>query len=387
MRDVHSPPALRAFGRAPVPTDLFAPLRLGALEAPNRIVMAPMTRRRASRTGLPSPLAASYYAQRASAGLIITEATWIAPEGAGPPHTPGLYTDGQAAAWAGIADAVHRAGGRIALQLWHAGRLSHPRLHRHGCHPIAPSPISARGEILTLDGPRPFVMPRVIATDEVPALIATYVAAARRAIAAGCDAVEVHAAEGCLLDQFLRDATNRRTDRYGGSPAGRARLPLEVLEAVSAAIGADRVGLRVSPLCPRHDMGDSDPRAAYLHLAEAISGLGLAWLHVAEPVPPSLAGEARRLTREMRDAFGGPVILAGGHARETAEAALGAAQADAVAFGRPFIANPDLPRRLRDGLPLAEPEEDTILTGGAHGYIDYPALPDAPTGDHADLGA
>ncbi|MGQ9369854.1 alkene reductase [Azospirillum sp. ST 5-10] len=356
--------------------DLFSPLRLGALDLPNRVIMAPMTRSRAGAGNVPTATMATYYAQRASAGLLITEATQVSADGQGYPSTPGIHTDEQVAGWRRVTDAVHAQGGRIFAQLWHVGRISHPMFQPDGQLPVAPSAIAARGELYTGDGMKPFPTPRALETDEIPRLVAAFATAARRAVAdAGFDGVEVHGANGYLVDQFLRDGTNRRTDGYGGSVENRVRFLVEVTEAVSGAVGADRTGVRLSPNGGFNDMSDSDPAALFGHAAAALDRFGLAYLHVVEGLQGPMAPppEAERVAPLLRRAFRGPFIINGGFDRESADHWLADGAADAVSFGVPFIANPDLPARLRAGLPLAEADRATFYGGDERGYVDYPA--------------
>ncbi len=353
---------------------LFTTFALGDLPLANRIVLAPMTRNRADAAGAASDLAAVYYAQRAGAGLIVSEASQISPQGVGYPNTPGIHTDAQEAAWRRVTDAVHAAGGRIFLQLWHVGRISHPLLQPDGNLPVAPSAIAAAGKAWTAAGQLPFPVPRELDITELPCLVADFAAAALRARRAGFDGVEIHAANGYLLDQFLRDGTNRRRDSYGGTVANRARLLLEVAEAVAAAWAPGRVGVRISPQSSNNDIADSDPRATFGYVARALSPLGLAYLHIVEPITDVRAGSIARLAPELRAAFEGTVIVAGGYDRDAAETALRDGDADLIGFGTPFIANPDLAERLRRDAPLAAADRTTFYGGGARGYIDYPAL-------------
>ena len=348
--------------------DLFAPIKLGALELPNRIIMAPLTRSRAVAGNVPNPLAVTYYTQRASAGLIISEATQICPQGQGYPATPGIHTPEQVTGWRKITDAVHAAGGRIVLQLWHVGRISHSAYQPGGAAPVAPSAIAARGEVYTNEGMVPLPTPRALETAEIPGVIAQYAAAAKHAKEAGFDGVEVHGANGYLLDQFLRDGTNHRTDAYGGSIQNRARLLLEVVDAVSAVWGADRVGVRLSPVGSFNDIADSTPQATFNYVAEQLSAKGLAYLHVVE-----LNDGAAFEFAELRKKYSGHYIACGGFDRETAIAAVAQGRADAVAFGKLFIANPDLPARLKAGAALNAWDEATFYGGDAKGYTDYPA--------------
>jgi len=351
---------------------LFRPYRLGPVALANRIVMAPMTRRRADADNVPSPLAATYYAQRASAGLVISEACVVSAGGAGVPGSPGLYDAAQERAWAAIVQAVHDAGGRIVAQLWHAGRFSAPAF-LGGAVPVAPSAIAIDGELTTSAGGRPFVTPRALRLDELPAVVESFADAARRAARAGFDGVEIHAAQGYLLDQFLRDGSNRRDDAYGGAAAGRARLLCEVVDAVAATVGAGLVGVQLSPRSALGDMRDSDPVGTFTEVAAQLDRRGLAYLHVFEPVEP---GEAdARVSPHLRRVFRGPVIANGGYDARTAAEAIGAGEADLVSFGRAFIANPDLVERLRRGVPLAAADPATFYGGGAAGYTDYPTGP------------
>jgi N-ethylmaleimide reductase len=355
------------------------PVRFGAIALPNRVVMAPLTRMRNGPEGVPGPLAATYYAQRASAGLIISEATCINPMAVGYPATPGIWSAAQVAAWRGVTDAVHRAGGRMVLQLWHVGRISHPSLLPGGAAPVAPSAVAAAGMAFTATWKQePHPVPRALDSSELPALISDYVTAARHAREAGFDGVEVHGANGYLLDQFLQDGVNRRTDAYGGSIANRARLLEEVVDAVIGVWGADRVGVRLSPYGTFNDMRDSDPVALFSHVVRSLDRRNLAYLHLIEP-RASLAGggetqvagapAARNLFRPL---WRGALLSAGGYQPADAAAALADSAADGIAFGRWFIANPDLPRRLAQGLPLTPYDRATFYGGGERGYTDYP---------------
>jgi N-ethylmaleimide reductase len=350
-------------------SQLFTPFAAGALALPTRIVMAPMTRNRAGAGNVPTALTAEYYAQRASAGLIVTEATQVSPQGVGYPGTPGIHTDAQVAGWRRVTDAVHAAGGRIMLQLWHVGRISHPLLQPGGALPVAPSAIAARGEAFTLQGMKPFPTPRALETGEIAGIVVDYAAATRRARAAGFDGVEIHGANGYLIDQFLRDGSNRRTDGYGGSIESRARFLLEVTEAVVGAWSADRVGVRLSPTNPFNDMSDSDPLATFGFAAEALNRFGLAYLHAVEGDEAGRAVSAR-----IRQVFRGALMVNGGYTAQTADAAIAAGRADLVSFATLFISNPDLPERFRLGAPLAAPDRATFYGGAAKGYTDYPAL-------------
>jgi N-ethylmaleimide reductase len=363
---------------------LLTPVRLGDLELPNRVLMAPMTRNRAAAGNVPTELNATYYAQRATAGLIVTEATQVSPQGVGYPGTPGIHTDAQVAGWRLVTRAVHQRGGRIFLQLWHVGRISHPDLQPDGALPVAPSAIAPAGESRTAAGPKPFVTPRALEAGEIPGVVRQFAEGARRARDAGFDGVEIHGANGYLVDQFLRSGSNTRTDRYGGSPANRARFLLEVTAAVSDAWGGGgRVGVRLSPISAFNDMRDDDPEATFSHAAAALGELGLAYLHVVElrPVAPGQP----YLTPALRRAFGGPLIINGGLDRDSAEAALRNGEGDAAAFAVMFLANPDLPERFAAGSPLNELDRATMYGGGAKGYVDYPALDAAPAATAASV--
>ena len=355
---------------------LFSPVRLGAVEAPNRIVMSPLTRMRAGPGRVPTPLMAEYYAQRATAGLIITEATAISQQGTGCPNTPGIYTDEQVAGWQRVVAAVHQAGGRIFLQLWQMGRISHPSFQPGGGLPVAPSAIAPQsGQVLTETGPQPYVTPRALETAELPGIVTQYSAGAQRAKIAGFDGVEIHNANGYLLDQFLRDGTNHRTDEYGGPVRNRSRLTLEVTEAVTHVWGADRVGIRFSPGGIFNDMHDSNPRTTFGHVLHELNRFHLAYAHLITSTTDDLRHGAVPVPLvALRQEFQGPLIVANGFDRATATQALAEDVADAVAFGRLFIANPDLPRRFRLNAPLNPPDETTFYGGAENGYTDYPAL-------------
>jgi N-ethylmaleimide reductase len=352
---------------------LLSGARIGALELPNRIVMAPMTRARAIGDGIAPSSTATYYAQRASAGLIITEGAQISHQARGSVWTPGIHSPDQVAAWQAVTTAVHAAGGRIFLQLWHVGRVSHPDFQDGGL-PIAPSSIPAEGEAFTAEGFKPLPAPRALDLGEMPGVIEQYAHGARLALAAGFDGVEIHGANGYLLDQFLRDGANRRGDAYGRTIAGRARLPLEVVEAVTAVWGPDRVGYRISPWFSMYSMSDSDPAATFGYFAAALSGK-VGYLHIVEPIAGlAEVPAAQRLTPALRAAFGGVTIANGGYDAANAERAIASEYADLVSFGVPFIANPDLPARFAKSAPLAAPDQPSIYGGGEAGYIDYPPL-------------
>lgn len=357
--------------------NLFTPVRIGAVELSNRIVMAPMTRSRAGDGLAPTEMSATYYQQRATAGLIVTEASQVSPRGIGYVGTPGIHTDAQVDGWRLVTGAVHARGGKIFLQLWHVGRISHPSLQPNGELPVAPSAIAPDGEVFTYGGLRPFVTPRALETSEISGVVAEYAHGAEMAKRAGFDGVEIHAANGYLIDQFLQDNTNHRTDGYGGSVGNRVRFLAEVTEAVAGVWGAGRVGVRLSPRGTYNTMGDSNRHATFSHAVERLAGFGLAYLHVIDPVAGPMARSSvgiDRLLPHLRKLFPGPVIANGGYSRETAEAILQSGEADLVAFGVPFIANPDLPARFAAGAALAQPDSALFYTGGERGYIDYPAL-------------
>ncbi len=356
---------------------LLAPVALGDLSLPNRVIMAPLTRCRATVPGnVPNEMMRTYYRQRASAGLIISEATQVVPEGQGYPATPGIHSDEQQAGWEMITRAVHDAGGRMVLQLWHVGRVSHSDFQPGGKLPVAPSAIAIDGEGYVPSGEKkPFETPRALETEEIPELVKAYARATERALAAGFDGVEVHAANGYLIDEFLRDGTNKRTDRYGGSLENRMRFLNEVLDAVTAVAGVSRTGIRISPLQPFNGMYDSNPRETFSHVVRALNPRGLAYLHIAGmgEDEPGAAGPAFDLA-DLVPLFDGPVIRNYQYDLGRAEADVTAGRADAIAFGVPFIANPDLVERIRRDAPWNDADTSTFYGGGEKGYIDYPAL-------------
>ncbi|MFC5748868.1 alkene reductase [Actinomadura rugatobispora] len=363
------------------PNPLLLPYETGHLRLRNRIAMAPMTRGRADdTTAVPSPLTRTYYAQRAGAGLIVTEGLWPHPLGKGGPGIPGLVTDEHVAAWREVTRAVHAEGGRIFAQLWHVGRMTHPVTLPDGELPVAPSAVRITGEpIFTRDGPLDHVTPRPLATAEAEAVIAAFAAEARNAIRAGFDGVEVHGANGYLLQQFLAENTNLRTDRFGGSRNGRLRLVVEVVEAIAAEIGPERVGLRISPDNPENEIAEEDPQGTYRALAGALAPLGLAYLHVIERGAYGALADLRPLWPGTLIAnFNGPEPTT----RRAGEEVLEAGLADLFSFGRLFISNPDLPARFAAGAPLNRHAEHLVYGGGAEGYTDYPAL-EAPTAEGA----
>lgn len=360
---------------------LFSPMPTGAITLANRIIMAPLTRSRAGQPGdVPTELNAEYYVQRTSAGLIITEATQISRQGQGYAWTPGLYTDDQEKGWKKVVDAVHEKGGKIAVQLWHVGRISHHLLQANAQLPVAPSPIQAENAmsfVVLPDGTPanvPCDAPRALATAEISGLIDDYVRSAKRATRAGFDLIEIHAANGYLINQFLSPNTNRRTDQYGGNQANRARLLLEIVEEIARAIGADRIGVRLSPGGIFNDINDPESESMALYLARALSSNRIAYLHIAEPDWAGGKPLGAEFRRDLRLAFTSRLIYCGGYTAEKAEAVIAAGIADAIAFGKAFLANPDLPERFRRNAPLNTPDEATFYGGGAAGYTDYPTL-------------
>jgi N-ethylmaleimide reductase len=355
--------------------DVFSPYRLGPLHLPNRLVMAPMTRNRAGPGNVPGLMNATYYAQRAGAGLIVSEGTQVSPQGQGYAGTPGIHSAEQVAGWKLVTEAVHADGGRIFLQLWHVGRISHPSVQPNGELPIAPSALKPAGQIMTAQGMQDFVTPRALQTNEVAGIVEEYRRGAANAKLAGFDGVELHGANGYLVDQFLRDKTNRRTDRYGGSALNRARFLLEVTEALVGEWGAEGVGVRLAPTNPFNDIADSHPAATFAVAVGELSRLGLGYLHVVEPLAtdPVAAGENPDI-RFFRRIWPGTLIGNKGYDFARANAALRGGIADLVAFATLFLANPDLPERFRRGAVLNPPDRPTFYAGGAKGYTDYPAL-------------
>lgn len=346
---------------------LFDPIQVGDLHLPNRIIMAPLTRCRAEAGRVPGALMAEYYVQRASAGLIISEATAVTPQGVGYPDTPGIWSAEQVQGWKNITSAVHAAGGRIVLQLWHVGRISDPH-YLDGELPVAPSAVRPKGHVSLLRPLRDFVTPRALDSAEIAGIVAAYRQGAANAKAAGFDGVEVHGANGYLLDQFLQDSTNRRTDQYGGSLENRARLLLEVTDACIEVWGAGRVGVHLAPRADAHDMGDSDRAATFGYVARELGKRGIAFLCAREHEAADSLGP------QLKQAFGGVYIANERFTKAQAERWLAEGKADAVAFGIPFIANPDLPARLAADAPLNEPDSSTFYAAGPAGYLDYPTL-------------
>ena len=355
------------------PSRLLEPLNIGALRLANRVFMAPLTRCRASPGRVPNTLMRDYYVQRASAGLILSEATAVSPMGVGYPDTPGIWSPEQVQGWKVITDAVHAAGGKMFLQLWHVGRISDPS-YLGGALPVAPSAIAARGHVSLLRPKRPFVTPRALETSEIPGIVGAYRQGAQNAQAAGFDGVEIHGANGYLLDQFLQDSTNHRADQYGGPVENRARLMLEVADASISVWGPDRVAMHLAPRGDSHDMGDSNPAATFGYVARELGKRRLTFLCVRESVGPNRLGPA------LKKAFGRTYVANEAHTRESAEQLLKAGEADAVAFGKLFIANPDLPRRFALNAPLNAPVPETFYASGPEGYTDYPVLTAATVG-------
>ncbi|RZT10150.1 N-ethylmaleimide reductase [Duganella sp. CF402] len=349
-------------------SNTLTPVRIGRYDLPNRLVMAPMTRSRAGDDGVASDLAVTYYAQRASAGLIISEGVFPSALGKGYVHTPGIETPEQVAAWKKVTDAVHERGGRIFMQMMHCGRISHPSL-LNGETPVAPSAIKPAGQAWTSTGQMDFVEPRALSTAEVASVIDDYRQATRRAIEAGFDGVELHAASGYLPEQFLSSGSNQRQDQYGGSVENRARFVLETLDAMAEEAGADRVGIKISPEMNYNSITDADPQHTYRYLVEQLRGKGLAYLHVA------LFGTQTDYHGVLRPLFDGTYLMGSGLTQQRAEAVLAEGKADATVFGAAFLANPDLPERFRRGAALNEADRNTFFAPPtAHGYIDYPAL-------------
>jgi N-ethylmaleimide reductase len=350
---------------------LFDPVEMGSLRLPNRILMAPLTRGRATREAVPTPLMGDYYRQRASAGLIISEATGISREGLGWPYAPGLWTAAQVEGWRPVVGAVHGAGGRIVAQLWHMGRLVHPDLG--GGQPIAPSSLVAPHRALTYDGRKDYVEPRAMTADDIERVIGDYVAAARNAIAAGFDGVQVHGANGYLVDQFLRDGSNQRDDDYGGPIANRLRFMRQVVAAVADEVGIARTSIRLSPIGEVQGANDSDNAALFTAAAAALEGLGVPWIELREPGPDSSfrAADEPAVSPAMRAVFSGKIVLNSDYVGDSAAARMAQGVADAISFGRPYIANPDLVERLREGAVLEAADPATFYSQGPHGYTDY----------------
>lgn len=354
--------------------DLFSPIKIGSYTLPNRIVMAPMTRNRAGEKNVPVPIMATYYSQRVSAGLIITEGSQVSPQGVGYPATPGIHTADQVEGWKKITDAVHKKGGHIFLQLWHVGRISHPIYHG-GALPVAPSAIIPKGEAATYEGMKSFVTPRALEIDEIPGIVEQFRNGAINALAAGFDGVEIHGANGYLLDQFLRNGTNKRTDDYGGSIENRARLHLEVTEAAISVWGADRVGVRLSPSGTFNDMSDSNPEVTFGYLAGQLNRFSLAYLHIVAALEGDIQHGSRTVPlTHLRKIYKGMLMVNGEYDKKRGNKVIVDGNADLVSFGQLFIANPDLPERFKTDAKLNEPDMSTFYGGGEKGYIDYPFL-------------
>jgi N-ethylmaleimide reductase len=375
--------ATRPVAREQLPKEkLFEPVTIGRSTLQNRIVMAPLTRSRARQPGnVPTTLNACYYAQRASAGLIVTEATQISMQGQGYAWTPGIHSREQVEGWRTVTQAVHEAGGLMFMQLWHVGRISHPALQPDNMLPVAPSSIKPTGKAFIEDEEGhamlvPFETPRALQLEEIPYVVHQYLRASRNAMDAGMDGVEVHGANGYLIDQFLCTHSNQRRDAYGGPVANRTRFLFEALEAAIEVWGADRVGLRLSPLGTFNDVGDDEPDVLYAYIAETLNRYGLAYLHLINPTTSSPEADPRAVTimNAIREKYRGKLVVAGNFDHETAEAWLENGKADLIAFGRKFIANPDLPERLRKNLPLNADDPSTYYGGGAKGYTDYPSI-------------
>ena len=352
---------------------LTDPIDLGSIHAPNRMLMAPLTRGRATREAVPTPIMADYYRQRASAGLIISEATGISRIALGWPNAPGIWSDAQVEGWKAVTAAVHQAGGRIVSQLWHMGRLGHPEVNEG--QPVSSSATTAPGFAHTYSGNQPYPQARALELDEIPGLLDDYARAAENALKAGFDGIQLHAANGYLIDQFLRDNANLRTDRYGGGIENRIRLLGDVTERLVRTVGKDKVGVRLSPNGESQGVNDSDPHTLFGAAATLLDETGAAWLELREPRPGGTRGapEVAPVHPVIRKAFSRPLVLNADYRYEDGQQALDKGEADAISFGRPFLANPDLPRRLLERLPLNPPREELFYRGGAEGYADYPA--------------
>src|SRR3954469_850770 len=358
-------------------TKLFEPYKLGPLTLPNRLVMAPLTRNRALAGLVPNPLAVEYYGQRAFAGLLVSEATQVSQQGQGYQDTPGIYSQAQVAGWRKVTERVHERGGRIFLQLWHVGRISHVDLQENNQPPVAPSAIRAKGKTFGGGTCADVSEPRALTLEEIPGIIESFRKGAPNALAAGFDGVEVHGANGYLLEQFAKDGTNKRTDTYGGGIENRAKLMLEVAKAVAAEAGSERTGIRISPVTPANDVSDSNPQPLFDHIVEGLNALKLAYIHVIEGATGGPRDVAPFDYASLRKRFAGGYGANNGYDFELATKVLAANQADLIAFGKPFIANPDLVERLKRGAPLNAPDKATFYGGDAKGYTDYPVLDEA----------
>ena len=354
--------------------DLFSPIHIGKMSLKNRVIMAPLTRCRSVEENVPNDLMATYYAQRASAGLIISEATQISTQGIGYPCTPGIHTQSQVEGWKKVTKAVHDKDGAIFLQLWHVGRISHSAYHG-GALPVAPSAIKPTGEVYTFEGMKAYETPRALEIEEIKEIVKDYASAAKNAIEAGFDGVEIHGANGYLIDEFLRDGTNIREDAYGGNIENRSRFLFEVIEAVTAEIGADKTGLRLSPSGTFNDMTDSDPQSHFTYVCEKLNDYGLAYLHIVDALEGDIRHGANVVELStLRDAYKGVLITCGGYDKERGNTVIADHQADAVAYGTLFISNPDLPERFKINADLNEPDINTFYTQDEKGYTDYPTL-------------
>jgi N-ethylmaleimide reductase len=353
---------------------LFEPYQLGPLKLPNRLVMAPLTRNRAAAGFVPGPLAADYYGQRASAGLLVTEATQVSQQGQGYQDTPGIYSKEQVAGWRKVTERVHARGGRIYIQLWHVGRVSHSSLQPNGGAPVGPSAIRAKGKTFVGGTFTDISEPRALALEEIPGIVEDFRRGAANALQAGFDGVEIHGANGYLLDQFAKDGANKRTDAYGGGIENRARLMLEVSKVVAAEAGAERTGIRISPVTPSNDISDSNPQPLFDHIVDRLNALKLVYLHVVEGATGGPRDIAPFDYRSLRRRFKGAYVANNGYDFELANKVLEANEADLIAFGKLYIANPDLVERLQRGAPLNTPDKATFYGGSAKGYTDYPVL-------------
>ena len=358
-------------------TKLFDSYKLGPITLANRIVMAPLTRNRAVAGLVPNPLAIEYYGQRASAGLLVTEASQVSQQGQGYQDTPGIYSREQVAGWRKVTDRVHERGGRIFLQLWHVGRISHVSLQPDNGAPVAPSAVRANGKTFVGGTFADVSEPRALTLEEIPGIVESFKRGAANSLEAGFDGVEIHGANGYLLDQFAKDGANKRTDAYGGSIENRARLVIEVAKAVAATAGADRTGIRLSPVTPANDVSDSNPQPLFEHIVDQLNALKLVYIHVIEGATGGARDNAAFDYGSLRKRFSGTYIANNGYDLALANKVLDANAADLIAFGKPFISNPDLVERLKQGAPLNEADRATFYGGGAKGYTDYPALADA----------
>ena len=355
-------------------TDLFTPLEVGSLTLPNRIIMAPLTRGRATEDGTPTEKMVRYYRDRAGAGLIISEATGITVEGRGWPHCPGIFTAEHVSQWRKVTDAVHETGGRMVLQLWHMGRIVHPHM-LNGKPPVSSSAVRCQAKVKSSSGDLDYETPRALEVDELPRVAQDYARAAQHAIEAGFDGVEIHGANGYLLDQFIRDGVNQRTDDYGGSVENRWRFPLEVVDAVVKVAGAERTGIRFSPQSPVQDMEDSNPRETFAYGAEALEQRGIGYIHIIDPVPGhSMSDDSPPIRDVFRRLYHGPLLINGGYDKQSGTRLLQQDEADAIVYGVPFIANPDLVQRFHEDAPLNKPRPKFFYTQGEEGYNDYPIM-------------